>query len=393
VELKKEEEHESLTMMSEEDLDEAVGQATDDLANTQINGSAGEVAAHEADVEKNGVSANEPAVSQEAPPKEQDQEQHDIEENGKSEPKAAAVPQRGTEVRQLALPIQQTSSITKKDSATVTSPVEIKPVRIGDPKIRSKITFEVVTARVIESAGKKHVAYTIIMKRLGHDPRPAVIERRYNDFCFIYECILKSFHPSILGEFLFPKKVLIGNFKAEVISERTEAFHKFLNLISSCDSLLYSDYFYSFLTSEEHNEAVSHIKLGRYGEAVNLLETIFHIREKLLTATNIMVLMCLCELVACLTAVDRVEEAFAYSQVLMQCFELNRGHPEAECFRVAFLKLSSQLAGSLGYDKKPYDRQLSEMRYAGIRIDTAPPLLEIIRDRYIHRASHTSKLS
>ena len=88
MELKKEEEHESLTMMSEEDLDEAVGQATDDLANTQINGSAGEVAAHEADVEKNGVSANEPAVSQEAPPKEQDQEQHDIEENGKSEPKA-----------------------------------------------------------------------------------------------------------------------------------------------------------------------------------------------------------------------------------------------------------------------------------------------------------------
>ena len=63
-------------------------------------------------------------------------------------------------------------------------------------------------------------AYTIIMKRMGHDPRPAVIERRYNDFCFIYECILKSFHPSILGEFLFPKKVLIGNFKAEVISER-----------------------------------------------------------------------------------------------------------------------------------------------------------------------------
>ena len=72
-------------------------------------------------------------------------------------------------------------------------------------------------------------------------------------------------------------------------SQGTEAFHKFLNLISSCDSLLYSDYFYSFLTSEEHNEAVSHIKLGRYGEAVNLLETIFHIREKLLTATNIMV--------------------------------------------------------------------------------------------------------
>ena len=70
----------------------------------------------------------------------------------------ATIPQRGAEVRQLNLPIQQNSlPITKKDSATVTSPVEIKPVRIGDPKIRSKITFEVVTARVIESGGKKHV--------------------------------------------------------------------------------------------------------------------------------------------------------------------------------------------------------------------------------------------
>ena len=154
------------------------------------------------------------------------------------------------------------------------------------------------------------------MKRNGHDARPAKIERRYNDFCFIYECILKSFHPSILGDFLFPKKVLIGNFKAEVISERTEAFHKFLNLISSCDSLLYSDYFYSFLTSEEHNEAVSHIKLGKYGEAVPLLETIFYIREKLLTASNIMVLLVLCELVSCLAAIERTEEAFAYTQVI-----------------------------------------------------------------------------
>jgi hypothetical protein len=85
-------------------------------------------------------------------------------------------------------------------------------------------------------------------------------------------------------------------------------------------SLLYSDYFYSFLTSEEHNEAVSHIKLGHYAEAVPLLETIFHIREKLLTAGNILVLLCLCELVACLAAIDRIEEAFAYTQVCCRIF-------------------------------------------------------------------------
>ena len=77
-----------------------------------------------------------------------------------------------------------------------------------------------------------------MMKRVGHEPQPAVIERRYNDFCFIYECILRSFHPSVLGDFQFPKKVLLGNFKAEVISERTDAFHKFLNLIANTNNLV-----------------------------------------------------------------------------------------------------------------------------------------------------------
>lgn len=375
-----------------ESVDAAAGQ----LADTTINGQDPDISsvevAEKRDENGSGSSGKVEQVDREEREEEEVNEgEDDSEKLAKEEP--TEVPERRTEVRQMGLPVGSSAVTVKKDIATVTSPVEIKQIKIGDPKLRAKLCFEVVTARVIESAGKKHVAYTVIMKRNGHDARPAKIERRYNDFCFIYECILKSFHPSILGDFLFPKKVLIGNFKAEVISERTEAFHKFLNLISSCDSLLYSDYFYSFLTSEEHNEAVSHIKLGKYGEAVPLLETIFYIREKLLTASNIMVLLVLCELVSCLAVIDRVEEAFAYTQVLVQCFELNRGHPEAESLRVAYLKMASQLAGSLGHDKKPFDRQLSEMRYAGLRIDTTPTMLEIIRDRYIHRASHTSKLS
>ena len=65
------------------------------------------------------------------------------------------VPQRGAEVRQL--PLQTTRQTTRKETSTITSPVEIKPIPIGDPKNRSKLTFEVVTARVIETAGKKHV--------------------------------------------------------------------------------------------------------------------------------------------------------------------------------------------------------------------------------------------
>jgi len=53
---------------------------------------------------------------------------------------------------------------------------------------------------------------------------------------------------------------------------------QFLNLIAGCENLLYSEHFYSFLCSEEHNEAVSHLKLGRYEEAAPLLEgTVFRV--------------------------------------------------------------------------------------------------------------------
>jgi len=272
-----------------------------------------------------------------------------------------------------------------------TKPAEIKPVNIGDQKLRSKLKFDVVTAKVVEEQGKKHVAYTIMMKRAGGEVQPAVISRRYNDFCYLYERILCTFHPSILGEFQFPKKVLIGNFKAETITERTDAFHKFLNLIASSDKLLYSDYFHAFLCSDEQNEAVSYIKLGKYEDAAPLLETIFYIREKLVTISHVTVLECVVELVACLAAIEAYENAFRYALVAAQCLQLLHGHPEVDRVRIPFLRLASSLAVSLGHDPKPYNKQLSELRYAGIKTDNAPSLLEVIRDKYIHTATRTAR--
>lgn len=275
--------------------------------------------------------------------------------------------------------------------STPVKPVEIKPVHIGDQKLRSKLKFEVVTAKVVEEHGKKHVTYTVMMKRAGGEVHPAVISRRYNDFCYLYERILCTFHPSILGEFQFPKKVLIGNFKAEVITERTDAFHKFLNMIAQNDKLLYSDYFHAFLCSDEQNEAVSYIKLGKYSDAAPLLETIFYIREKLVTISHVTVLECVVELVACLAAIEADESAFRYSLVAAQCLQLLHGHPEVDRVKIPFLKLAVSLAVSLGHDPKPYNKQLSELRYSGVKTDAAPSLLEVVRDKYIHTATRTAK--
>ena len=65
----------------------------------------------------------------------------------------------------------------------------------------------------------------------------------------------------------------------------------------------------------------------------------------------------------------------------------------AEPLRIPFLKLALELATELGQPRKPYERELAELRYAGVRLDNVRTLLEVVRDRYIHRPSHTSKIS
>jgi len=287
--------------------------------------------------------------------------------------------------------LQYRHSSVRQQADVPIKPVEIKPVHIGDQKLRSKLKFEVVTAKVVEENGKKHVTYTVMMKRVAEDKHPAVICRRYNDFCYLYERILCSFHPSILGDFQFPKKVLMGNFKAEVITERTDAFHKFLNLIAQNDKLLYSDYFHAFLCSDEQNEAVSNIKLGKYEDAAPLLEIIFYIREKLVTICHVTVLECLIELVACLAQNQIYDSAYRYSLVAAQSLQLLAGHPEVDRVKVPFLKLASELASQLGHDARPYNKQLSELRYSGIKTDSSNTLMDVVREKYIHTATRTAR--
>lgn len=183
----------------------------------------------------------------------------------------------------------------------------------------------------------------------------------------------------------------MGNFKAEVITERTDAFHKFLNLIAQNDKLLYSDYFHAFLCSDEQNEAVSNIKLGKYEDAAPLLEIIFYIREKLVTICHVTVLECLIELVACLAQNQIYDSAYRYSLVAAQSLQLLAGHPEVDRVKVPFLKLASELASQLGHDARPYNKQLSELRYSGIKTDSSNTLMDVVREKYIHTATRTAR--
>ena len=100
---------------------------------------------------------------------------------------------------------------------------------------------------------------------------------------------------------------------------------------------------------------------SRYSDAAPLLETIFYIREKLVTISHVTVLECVVELVACLAAIEALstwyilimlnlisqadESAFRYSLVAAQCLQLLHGHPEVDRVKIPFLKLAVSLAG------------------------------------------------
>ena len=282
------------------------------------------------------------------------------------------------------------------------SPVQAKspvpdaiPVVLGHVKKKSKVKFDVVTAKVVEEEegveGKKHVAYTIVMKRAVGEARPVVITRRYNEFAALYNLLKETFDPiDDLGKFCFPKKVMRGNLEAQIVTERTDAFHKMLNLIAASDRLLYSECFQRFLCKTELSEAVSYIKLGKFKEAAGLLETIFYIREKLLTVSHITVFETVMELVACLVAAHEDEEAFRYALVANLSLHLMPGQQKRVArLKVPFLKLTTSLAATLGRDPKPYSQQLSEMRSMGLKTDGSESLLEVVREKYMYISTHT----
>ena len=47
--------------------------------------------------------------------------------------------------------------------------------------------------------------------------------------------------------------------------------------------------------------------------------------------------------------------------------------------KVPFLKLAGALAARLGHDPRQYNKQLSELRYSGVKTETSPTLLEVVR--------------
>lgn len=98
-------------------------------------------------------------------------------------------------------------------------------------------------------------SYTILVKtRPGLDNCPAIIERRYSDFLQLFRSMHRTY-PSLLHDLTFPKKAVLGNFTADIITERSTSFHSFLTYLNSHKELRQARQFYDFL---HYKEVCSH---------------------------------------------------------------------------------------------------------------------------------------
>lgn len=129
---------------------------------------------------------------------------------------------------------------------------------------------------------KKYVLYNIRIREdsPASDQNSIVIERRYTNLLELYTN-LKRNHPQLMQKvYFFPRKAFIGNFSAELISERSNAFEDFLDYVAATTELRESTHFLTFLQEIELDKACQLVDERRNEQAVPILENCFRLLNK-----------------------------------------------------------------------------------------------------------------
>lgn len=169
------------------------------------------------------------------------------------------------------------------------------------------LRFEIQLARIMPPDGedlkvKRYVVYELSVRQDSSiiDPQPASIQRRYTDFRNLYNILKKEF-PNKMSTLYFPNKVLVGNFSADLIAERSAAFETFLTHVTSCSTLRDTPAFLHFLQDNELSKACQLLDERRNEMAIPLLENCFRLLNKIFMDRSRPVLLILCRLVAACT--------------------------------------------------------------------------------------------
>lgn len=248
------------------------------------------------------------------------------------------------------------------------------------------LRFEIPYARVLPPVSenknnsiKKYVVYDVSVRQDSStaDANPATMERRYTHFLSLYENLKRS-HPIAMQNFVFPKKVMLGNFSADLIAERSALFEVFLDGIVTVAELRDSQYFLEFVQGEELAKSCQLLDERRNEQAVPILENCFRLLNKVYLDRSKCVLLLLCRLVAaCTTSPVPHPLAEKYAELALRRYE---GVCDTELLSlyIPLLQTCSHLWWQRGRNNKLIEDRLKDMTVRGMKVKNGPNLSQAI---------------
>ncbi|KAL4712948.1 hypothetical protein ACJJTC_012018 [Scirpophaga incertulas] len=247
------------------------------------------------------------------------------------------------------------------------------------------LKFEIVSSRTVEGVEteKKYVAYMLQVRQDNKesracDPDPVNVERRYTHFLDLYNGLKKE-HAAFLGNLSFPRKMVVGNFEPNLISNRCYAFESLLQLVANESSLRNSVAAISFFNDIELNEAKRLILEKKFDQALSILENSFKLLNKVYTDRSRVVLSALCRIVACAEAsggalAGPVER---WAQLALRRYQAV-SDSDLLLMYIPLLHACISIWETLGRDKSKLVEEVNDLRKRGMKVDAIPTLMEAV---------------
>lgn len=203
--------------------------------------------------------------------------------------------------------------------------------------------------------------YAVVVMRSGSfDSHRLSVERRYSDFSRFHHTLLQEFNEE-LEEVVLPRKLLTGNFCPEIISERRLALQDYLAKLYATRCVRHSPHFPKFFTEQEQKRAHDLLRAGQFRLALEQLQTVLEIQEKLAPWQNpTLPVPTLCALAVCYRDLEKPEQAFAVAQKALPAAR----RYGLKDYRAALLELLVDLGYQLGRPVAQLQEELTVLRDA-----------------------------
>ncbi|CAK6977977.1 sorting nexin-20 [Scomber scombrus] len=243
-----------------------------------------------------------------------------------------------------------------------------------------RLLFEIPSTRIIAHTLSKYVVYEVVVMRSGSfDSHRVSVDRRYSDFARFHNTLLQEFNEE-LEDVVLPRKILTRNFNPEIITERRLGLQDYLAKLYAIRCVRHSPLFPKFFTEQEQKRAHGLLRAGQFRLALDQLQIILGIQEKLLPWQKpTLVVPTLSALAVCYRDLEDPEQAFAAAQKALPPVR----RYGLKDYRASLLDLLVNLGYQLGQPVAQLQEELTMLRDAERGEVSTRSLKELVVQKFI----------